>query len=73
MGDSVKWGEKSKKSRFLLFFKAWSLHVSLTVLELAMETRLALNSKRYNCFSLQSAGIKGICHHAQHETDLKMK
>jgi hypothetical protein len=39
-----------------------SVYIILTVLELAMYTRLASNSQRSACPDLLSAGIKGMHH-----------
>ena len=49
---------------FLLFSKARFLCVTtLVVLELALQTRLVLNSQRTACLCLLSAGIKGVHHY----------
>lgn len=40
-----------------------SLYEALTVLELAIETRLATNSQRFICLCLPSAEIKGVHYH----------
>ena len=45
------------------FFEITSHCITLAVLELALQTRLASNSQRYDCFCLPSAGIKGVGHH----------
>jgi hypothetical protein len=50
-----------------------SLYIALTVLELTKQARLALNSQRSNCFCLQSAGIKGMCHHTWFIIEKKIK
>lgn len=49
----------------LLFvcLERWPYCVALVGLELAMQTRLALNSRRSIFFCLQSTGIKHLCHH----------
>ena len=39
------------------------LKISLAVLKLALQTRLASNSLRSSCLCLPSAGIKGMCYH----------
>lgn len=41
------------------FLKTGSHYVALVDLELTMEITLDLNSQRSNCFSLQSARVKG--------------
>ena len=48
---------------FFYFFETAFLCATLPVLELALKTRLALNSQRSICFCLPSAGIEGMCHH----------
>jgi hypothetical protein len=47
---------------FFIFSERVSL-CSLALLELALWTRLALNSEIFACLCLQSAGIKGVHHH----------
>jgi hypothetical protein len=47
---------------FCFVFETGFLCVALAVLELTLETRLALNQKSA-CLCLSSAGIKGECHH----------
>ena len=48
---------------FFLFFETGFLCISMAFLELALLNRLALNSQKSFCLCLQSAGIKGVCHH----------
>ena len=45
------------------FSEAGSLCLPLAVLELSVQTRLALNSQRSSRFCLQSAGIRGVHHY----------
>jgi hypothetical protein len=53
-----------KKDNFLVVVvESGFLCVSLAVLELTLKTGLAMNSWRYVCLCLPSAGIKGICYH----------
>lgn len=47
----------------LACFEIESHYVMLTVLELTMQTRVALNLQRFACLCLLSAGNKGMCHH----------
>jgi hypothetical protein len=51
---------------FFLFFETGFLCVALAVLELAMLTRLFLNSQRSACLCLPSAGSKHEYCRAQH-------
>lgn len=54
----------SQKIRILFFsfvFLRQGFCVAFVVLELALLTTLASNSQRYTCFSLLTAGIKGVC------------
>ena len=55
---------------YFWFFKAEFLCVVLAVLELALYTRLALNSQRSICLCLLSARIKGVCHHCPATTSI---
>ena len=48
---------------WFLFLETWFFCIVLTVQELALWTRLALNSQRSAWLCLPSAGIKGMCHH----------
>ena len=48
---------------FFFCFEAWFLRVTLVVLELILQTRLASNSQRSAWLCLLSAGIKGVRHH----------
>jgi hypothetical protein len=41
----------------------------MAVLELALQTRLHLNSQRSFCLCLLSAGIKGMHHHCQAQVE----
>ena len=47
-------------------FETGFLCVTLTVLELALQTMLAMNSQRATCLCLQSAGITGTHQHCHH-------
>ena len=42
------------------FFKAEFLCVALAAMELALKTRLTLNSQRYTCLCLLGSGIKDV-------------
>ena len=53
----------------VLFFKTGSQFVILAVLQLAMYTRLVLNSQRFPCLYPLGAGIEGICYHAWYNQD----
>ena len=51
---------------FFCFFDIGFLCVAFeTILALALETRLALNSQRSTCLCLPSAGVIGVCHQLQ--------
>lgn len=52
-------------SFFFVFLFQIALYVALVSLELAMQTRLALNSYISDYLSLPSTKIKDICHHTQ--------
>jgi hypothetical protein len=45
------------------FFQTGFHYEALTVLELDVKTKLALNSERSACLCLLSPGIKGVHHH----------
>jgi hypothetical protein len=49
-----------KTGFFLLFF---FFCVTLAVLELTLELRLASNSQGSTCLCVPGSGIKGLCHH----------
>jgi hypothetical protein len=49
---------------FGLFWRQ-DLYVDLTVLELIMQARLAMNPQRSACLSFLSAVMKGVHHHSQ--------
>jgi hypothetical protein len=49
---------------FLFWWFCCFLCVMLAVLELALQTRLALNSQRFTSLCLWGAGIKGVRYHA---------
>lgn len=50
---------------FSFFQTAFLCVVSLDVLELTLQTRVALNSQKYVCLCFLSVEIKGMFHHAQ--------
>jgi hypothetical protein len=55
----------SKKLHMYLFIlRVGSFYVALAVLELFMQTRMALNSQTYTCLCFPSAGIKGMHYYA---------
>lgn len=45
--------------------ETWSHYVSLPDLELAMQSRVDLNSRRSACFCHTSVGVKGMHYHTQ--------
>lgn len=55
--------EKTKLSFVLI--EIGCLDVAQAVLELAMDTRLASDSRRYACLCLSSAEVKHVPHHAR--------
>lgn len=46
-------------------FRPGSHYISMAVLELPMQSRLASNSERSSSLFLLGGEIKGICHHTQ--------
>ena len=65
--DPCKVSSLSGISRQKLWREFQFLCVALAVLEVSLWTRLTSNSQRSTCLSLQSAGIKDVCHHCQRE------
>lgn len=52
---------------FFGFFETEFLYVTLFVLELTQENKLAGTSQRSACFWFSSVGIKGVSHHRSFE------
>ena len=68
-GDFQNVFDQPQEVRFLffifVFFERGSYILALAVLELTLQTRLALNSQRSAYLCLPSARIKDTCHHTQ--------